>query len=105
VDAARLEELDRRERNYARVDVSDRLAASGAAGLDGLRVWAYIGRAEARKRLATGRRAGNAVIDAGYVRAVEAGFAALGPAEHAACRPSLEPGGLPVLDLRRHELP
>ena len=99
VDDRLLSELDRRERNYERTDVSDRVAAGGA------RVWAYVGSAVARERLAAGRRHGTAVIEAGYVRTVEAGFAALGAAEHAACRPSLEPGRLPVLELTRHELP
>jgi cation transport regulator ChaC len=102
VDAAALEILDQRERNYERVDVSDRVAAEG---LRGVRVWAYVGSAPARERLAIGRDAGTAVIDGGYVRTVEAGFAALGAAEHAACRPSLHPGDLPVVELRRHELP
>jgi hypothetical protein len=45
------------------------------------------------------------VIDAGYRRAVEAAFAALGAAEHGACRPSLDPAGIPVVELVRHELP
>ncbi len=99
VDHRLLSELDRRERNYERTDVSDRVAAGGA------RVWAYVGSAAARERLAAGRRDGTAVIDAGYVRTVEAGFAALGAREQAACRPSLRPGGLPVLQLTRHELP
>jgi cation transport regulator ChaC len=102
VDDAALEVLDARERNYERVDVSDRVAP---AGLGGVRIWAYLGSAAARERFAAGRQAGTAVIDAGYVRTVQAGFAALGPAEHAACRPSLEPNGLPVVELRRHELP
>jgi hypothetical protein len=70
-----------------------------------VRVWAYLGAAAARERFADGRDAGTAVIDAGYVRTVEAAFAALGAAEHAACRPSLDPGDLPVVELRRHELP
>ena len=105
VNGALLEVLDRRERNYERVDVSDRLAAGATGGNGGVRVWAYLGSAAARERFAVGREAGTAVIDAGYVRTVEAGFAALGPAEHAACRPSLRPGGLPVLELTRHELP
>jgi cation transport regulator ChaC len=102
VDEVMLEALDRRERNYERVEVSDRLAV---AGLGGVRIWAYIGSAAARERLAAGRDTGTAVIDAGYVRTVAAGFAALGPAEHAACQPSLHPGDLPVLELRRHDLP
>src|SRR6185437_19762 len=79
VDDAALEQLDRRERN----DVSDRVAAGGA------RVWAYVGMAAARERLAEGRRTGTAVIDAGYVRTVQAGFAALGDAELATVHTSL----------------
>jgi gamma-glutamylcyclotransferase (GGCT)/AIG2-like uncharacterized protein YtfP len=102
VDEATLALLDRRERNYERTDVSDRVAPGE---LGGARVWAYIGMAAARERLAEGRRTGTAVIDAGYVRTVQAGFAALGDDELAAVRPSLEPGELPVVELTRHELP
>jgi gamma-glutamylcyclotransferase (GGCT)/AIG2-like uncharacterized protein YtfP len=107
VDDGTLEQLDLRERNYERTDVSDRLADSGLSalgGTDGARVWAYVGKAAARERLAEGRRAGTAVIDAGYVRTVEAGFAALGDDELAAVRTSLAPGDLPVVELTRHEL-
>ena len=102
VDDATLEQLDRRERNYDRTDVSDRVAYGAP---DGARVWAYIGSPAARERLAEGRRTGTAVIDAGYVRTVEAGFAALGAGELASVRPSLDPGDLPVVELTRHELP
>jgi gamma-glutamylcyclotransferase (GGCT)/AIG2-like uncharacterized protein YtfP len=99
VNEATLEQLDRRERNYVRTDVSKRVAAGGA------RVWAYVGLAAARERLAEGRRTGTAVIDAGYVRTVETGFAALGEEELASVRLSLAPGDLPVAELTRHELP
>lgn len=99
VDDAMLEQLDRRERNYERTDISERVEAGGA------RVWAYVGMASARERLAEGRRTGTAVIDAGYVRTVEAGFGALGDGELAAVRASLAPGDLPVVELIRHELP
>lgn len=98
VDATTLARLDRRERNYERTDVSDRLDAGGA------RVWAYVGMAAARERLAEGRRTGTAVIDAGYVRTVEAGFGVLGDTELARVRRSLAPGDLPVIELTRHEL-
>lgn len=98
VDDATLEVLDRRERNYERTDVSDRVDAGGA------RVWAYIGMAAARERLHAGRRAGTAVIDAGYVRTVEAGFAVLGDDELRAVRASLAPGDLPVVELTRNEV-
>lgn len=102
VDDAVLEQLDRRERNYERTDISDRVALTG---LDGHRVWVYLGSRPAKERLAEGRRGGTAVIDAGYVRTVRAGFAALGEAELAVCRPSLEPDGLAVIELTRHDLP
>jgi hypothetical protein len=92
-------ELDRRERNYERVEVSDRIDAGGA------QVWVYLGSAAGRARLEAGRNGGTAVIDANYLRAVEAGFSALGEAEHRLCVPSLAPGGLPVAELTRHQLP
>jgi len=91
--------LDRRERNYERIDVSDRIDAGGA------RVWAYLGSVAGRARCDAGRAAGTAVIDASYLRAVTAGFAAMGEAEHRRCRSSLEPRGLPVTELVRHDLP
>jgi hypothetical protein len=97
VDAAQLARLDRRERNYLRLDVSDRIDAGGA------RVWAYVGTPAARGRLAGARGDGRAVIDAGYLRAVERAFAALGADELELCRPSLDPGGLPIVELVRHE--
>jgi hypothetical protein len=99
VDDALLVALDDRERNYERVDVSDRVSAAGA------RVWAYRGTAPARDRLRAGRADGTAVIDAGYLRIVEAGFAALGVAEHRACLASLAADGLEVMELTRHDLP
>lgn len=98
VGAEQLTRLDRRERNYARLDVSDRIDAGGA------RVWVYVGTPDARERLRSARRAGSAVIAAAYLRAVEAGFAALGAEELARCRPSLAPSDLPVVKLVRHEL-
>ncbi|MGI8713827.1 MAG: hypothetical protein ACR2NR_11755 [Solirubrobacteraceae bacterium] len=99
VDRGVLEILDRRERNYVRLDVSDRIDALEA------RVWVYVGRPEARERLATARRADAAVIDVNYLRAVRAAFAALGGDELGRCLESLAPGDLPVVELTRHELP
>ena len=106
VNDAMLEHLDRRERNYERTDVSDRIARGALdSALGGVRVWAYIGTGPARARLAEGRRTGTAVIDAGYLRTVEAAFAVLGDDELACLRASLAPGDLPVVPLTRHELP
>ena len=100
VDATRLAALDRRERNYDRIDVSGRVR-----GADGMRVWTYRGSPQGRARFRAAVRAGTAVIHAGYVETVRAGFQALGSAEWTACAPSLHPGGLPVVALERRELP
>jgi cation transport regulator ChaC len=59
---AELAALDRRERNYDRCDVTDLLDAD----LGG-RVWAYVGSADGRRRLADGRRRGTAVVVRGYL--------------------------------------
>lgn len=99
IGRAELEVLDRRERNYRRVDVSELIEAGGA------RVWTYMGSPSARERLRTGRAAGAAVIDAHYLAAVRAAFAWLGAAEEEACDGSLHSDGLPVVALRRHDLP
>jgi len=101
VDDARLAALDRRERNYERIDVSEVVSVDGA---DGIRVWTYAGSAAGRERLRSGVAAGTAVIDANYLDGVRDGFALLGEPEHRACAGSLDPGGLPVVALRRHEL-
>ena len=73
VTAPALDELDARERNYRRVDVT----AMVDADLGG-RVWAYLGLEEARERYAAGVRAGTAVVSRAYVAGARAGFAAYG---------------------------
>jgi hypothetical protein len=96
VDAAALEALDLRERNYERVDVTGLVDAGEPLG----RVWTYRGRADSRARLRAARAEGRAVIARDYLTAVEAGFrAALGEAA------AISPDGLPVRDLRRVDLP
>ena len=57
--------LDRRERNYERRDVTDLVDAD----LGG-RIWAYVGNAAGRLRLAHGRRRGTAVVSLGYLEKV-----------------------------------
>jgi cation transport regulator ChaC len=101
VDGERLAVLDRRERNYERIDVSGRIRVDGAAGM---RVWTYVGSAGGRERLRRGLAAGTAVIDANYLAGVRDGFTRLGGDEHQACAQSLDPGALPVVPLRRHPL-
>jgi len=90
-----LRELDRRERNYDRVDVTG--AIEGVTG----RVWTYVGSADGRARLRDARERGRAAISRDYLADVRAGFAALGPEQLAAFESSSELGGLPVCDLER----
>lgn len=93
-DDVRLRALDERERNYDRIDVT--AAVPGAPG----RVWAYRGSHEGRQRLRIGLQEHRAVVDAGYVEAVQTTFAALGIDD------DLPPGdGLALMSLRRVDLP
>ena len=80
---ADLDELDARERNYTRVDVSDAIDLPGP-------VYAYVGLAEATERFEAGRREGRAVVTRGYLESLRG--VAQAPA-------------LPVLDLTRVEVP
>ena len=92
-------ELDARERNYERVEVTD--AVVDPPG----RVWAYRGSAAGRGRFARGVAEGRAVVARAYLEAVEAGFAALGEAELRAFRASTSFDAVPVRDLERIDLP
>jgi hypothetical protein len=93
-----LAELDRRERNYVRRDVTDRLAH--AVG----RTWAYVGSQAGRRRQRRARAADRLVIAQAYRDAVTAGFQALGAAELEAAQASLATGDTPVWDLERVDL-
>jgi hypothetical protein len=65
VSDARLAELDRRERNYVRRDVTEFVDRE----LGG-RIWAYVGSRAGRLRLARGRCRGTAVVARGYLEKV-----------------------------------
>ncbi len=73
VSAEELIELDRRERNYERREVTSSIEQ--IAG--GRRVWSYFGKPEACQRFDAALRAARAVIDESYLEHVRAGFEAL----------------------------
>jgi cation transport regulator ChaC len=100
VTPERLHDLDRRERNYVRRDVTKHVDVPPQR----VRVWTYVGSGAGRRRLAAGRAGGRAAVDRGYLEAVTQAFKALGPLEYERCAPSLDPGELPVLALDRHDL-
>ncbi len=101
VDAPGLAALDARERQYERIDVSPLIHPA-----PGGPVWAYIGRAPGRARVAAGRAGAAAVaIQRSYLEQVQDAFAALGDGALARYRASTEPPPFPVLDLTRIDLP
>ncbi len=99
VDDDELARLDRRERNYDRLDVTELIDAPPG------RTWAYVGSAAGRRRRADGERARAAVVQRAYLDGVRASFAALGPAELAAFDASTDAPSCPVAELRRVDLP
>lgn len=98
VSAGTLDALDRRERNYERVDVTAQLAhALGPT-------WAYVGSTEGRAQLADGRARGAAVVTQEYRDLVLAGFAALGSEELARFHAGSDLDDLPLAVLERVDL-
>lgn len=100
VDPGALADLDRRERNYDRIDVT---AAIDDAP-DG-HVWAYAGSPDGRDRLQAGIAAGTAVVQRSYLDHVQAGFRRLGDAEHDHFVATTELDSLPLADLERVDIP
>jgi cation transport regulator ChaC len=94
VGAEDLDELDRRERNYDRVDVTEQLDAD----LGGT-VWTYRGSAAARERF----EAGPAVVAQAYFDAIRSDVAAAGGLE--AFDRSTDPLTVPLRRLTRVDLP
>lgn len=90
--------FDRRERNYRRVEVTDRCEA-GVAGL----CFAYTGTDEAMVRYRSGAASGKSYVSRDYYDAVLQGFASLGSAAIEAFHATTVPPEAPLrnLDLRR----
>jgi hypothetical protein len=100
VDDEQLTALDRRERNYERIEIGELLDAPVAG-----RVWCYRGSAAARERFELGLARGTAIVDARYRDAVREGFALLGVAALAEFDASTAAPRCPVTPLRRVDLP
>lgn len=99
VSAEELAELDRRERNYTRREVTTSIeqAAEG-------RVWSYFGKPEACQRFVEGVRAARAVVDESYLGRVRAGFEALSVDALAEFEQSTDPHGCRTQRLLRVDL-
>jgi len=94
ITAGELDALDRRERNYDRIDVTRLIDADL-----GSTVWTYLGSAAARERFA----AGAAVVAQDYFEAIRSDFAAAGGLE--AFDRSTDPLTVPVRRLARVDVP
>jgi hypothetical protein len=100
VDAGTLADLDRRERNYDRIDVTAAIETPPNG-----RVWAYAGSPEGRARFAAGVADGTTVVQRAYLDHVHEGFRRLGDGEYEHFLASSELDGLPLLDLERIDMP
>ncbi|HEX2070218.1 MAG TPA: gamma-glutamylcyclotransferase family protein [Thermoleophilaceae bacterium] len=100
VDAGTRADLDRRERNYDRIEVTTAIDTPPAG-----RVWAYVGSPDGRARLRAGIAAGSAVVQRAYLDHVHDGFRRLGGVEHDHFLASSDLDDLPVVELERVDLP
>jgi hypothetical protein len=91
-----LAQLDRRERNYDRIDVTELIEEDFGGP-----VWTYRGSEEGRARLRRGRAEGRAVVSRDYLEKVHAGLLPLGGGEY---ERFLADSDLPVRDLERVDL-
>jgi dephospho-CoA kinase len=98
VGDADLQLLDRRERNYDRVDVSDRIEC-GATGP--MTVLTYVPKPESVARTLDALRAGRCVVAQPYLDLVEAGFRQLGHGHLDAYHASSDPLPCPTAAIRR----
>jgi hypothetical protein len=99
VAPAALADLDRRERNYDRIDVTAAIDSPPAG-----RVWAYRGSPAGRARLRAGVAAGTAVIQRSYLDHVRDGFRRLGDVEYDRFVATSDLDSLPLWDLERVDL-
>lgn len=100
VDHDQLAPLDRRERHYDRVDVTDRTTVSGSVQVPGS-VAVYVPRREAVEHYEQARDAGRAAIEQRYWDLVDHAFAAFGPEAHARYHSTTPAPDVPVLSLTR----
>jgi Gamma-glutamyl cyclotransferase, AIG2-like len=95
-----LVELDRRERHYDRVDVTQRVSVRGADHVDG-RIVVYVPRAEAIAHYESARDRGVAAIELRYWELVDAAFASLGADAHVRYHATTPAPDVPILELVR----
>jgi hypothetical protein len=102
IDERRLAELDAREINYRRIEVSEAFEPFGpqAEATVTPRVFAYVGHDAARERCRQGAAEGNAFVSRDYAAGVRRAFESLGPDALAEFNRTTDPLPFPERDLR-----
>ncbi len=92
-------ELDRRESDYDRIDVTDRVEPGSDTGLRrrSSRVYTYVPRRSAIDRYERARGEYRAAVRQGYIDLVDQAFASLGPDAHARYRATTPTPDVPVV--------
>ncbi len=99
VTAGQLAALDARERNYRRVDVTERVAEVPPG-----RIWTYLGSPDARARYERGRSEGSAVVSREYHDRVLRSFGLLGQEAMTEFAATTDPPACPIRELQRVDL-
>ena len=102
VDEGDLAALDRRERNYDRVDVTDLITVVGHAVSS---VVTYVPRPDPVERFEAARAAGSAAISKRYWDLVDGAFAALGTSQRDRYHATTPDAGIPVVELHERFVP
>lgn len=100
VNEEELKQIDLRERNYQRIEVTDYLTSL----LRESKVWAYIGTTEAEKRYQQGLKTGTAYISEEYYHFVNDCFYCYGQAAAQAYIDSTDAPEVPLRKLKRIEI-
>ena len=101
-----LPKLDRRERNYDRVDVSDKATIGGGAALDlAGPIMTYVPRSEPQQRYRAARDRGTAAIEQHYWDLVDGAFADLGPDRRQRYHATTPVPDVPVVAMTRASVP
>ncbi len=93
VSNAELRNLDLRERNYQRIDITNQL------NIKAQNAWVYIGSKDAEKRYQEGLRQEKAVVSQDYYNSVQNAYRSLGEKEWADYLATTDKPSLPIMDL------
>ncbi|MDJ0589493.1 MAG: gamma-glutamylcyclotransferase family protein [Pleurocapsa sp. MO_226.B13] len=96
VSQAELKSLDRRERNYQRIEIASQLNRD----IEG-RAWTYIGLEEAKQRYQAGLRQNRSIIASDYLNSVARAYASLGDRIFNNYLATTDKPKIPILDLQR----